>query len=103
MSEADAEFQRIVSERGSALRQLTYEQLKNLQDEPVEYVTVESRRGLIFTTIEHRPPSSVRVVVKGLLAKRLLFMVSNVAIDGFYKYADETTSPLTREDMWEFA
>ena len=29
-------------------------------------------------------------------------MVYNVLLDGFYKYPDETTAPLTREDMWDF-
>ena len=104
MTKAVELFQEIVNERGDVLRRLTYEQLKRFEDKPVEYVTVEERRGKIAIFVEQGklPSGGIRVVVQGFLPKRFLPMVWNVALDGFYKYRDETTAPLTREDMWEF-
>jgi hypothetical protein len=36
------------------------------------------------------------------MKKRFLPMVWDVALDGFYKYPDETMAPMTREDMWAY-
>jgi hypothetical protein len=97
-------FKQLVNERGDRLRRLTFEQLKQLEDKPVEYVIVESHRGRIATIVEREmlPSGGIRVVVQGFLKKRLLPMAWNVVLDGFYKYPDQTTAPLTREDKWDF-
>jgi len=97
-------FQAMISERGDLLRRLTYEQLEQLEDKPVEYIIVESRRGRIARIVQRGmlPSGGIRVVIQGFLKKRFLPMIWNVSLDGFYKYPDETAAPLTREDMWEF-
>jgi len=96
-------FLAMVNERAGLLRKLTYEQLRELE-EPVEYVGIEKRRGRIATIVEHGslPADGIRVVVQGFLKFRFLPMACQVALDGFRRYPDETTAPLTREDMWEF-
>jgi hypothetical protein len=94
----------MVAERGNLLRKLTYDQLRGLADKPTEYLTIEKRRGKIATYLdkESMPNGAVRVAIQGFLKIRFFPMFSQVAIDGFYKYPDETTSPFTREDEWEF-
>ncbi|HEY4933505.1 MAG TPA: hypothetical protein VII23_18225 [Terriglobales bacterium] len=104
MTKAVDVFQGLVHERGDLLRRLTFEQLIQPEVRKVEYVAVESRRGRITTIVDQGtlPSGGIRVVVQGFLKKRFLPTAWNVALDGFYKYPDETTAPLTREDMWEF-
>jgi hypothetical protein len=93
----------MVDEHGNTLRTLTYEQLRRLEERPVEYVAVEKRRGRITIHLDKAMPSGgIRVVVQGFLKVRFFPMIWQVAIEGFYKYPDETTAPLTREDTWEF-
>ena len=103
MTTAVKRFQQIVNERGDDLRQLTYEQLNQLEDRPVEYVTVERRRGRITTFVERETPDGcIRVVIQGFLAGRFLPMLWSVAMDGFHRYPDEKTTPLSLQEMWEF-
>ncbi len=45
----------------------------------------------------------VLVVIQGYLKSRWFgSFVSTFALDGFYKYPDETMAPMTQEDIWEY-
>ncbi len=103
MSKPIQEFQRLVADRADQLRVLTYQQLLEAE-ESVDYVTVGLRRGRISTILNRGtlPSQGIRVVIQGFLKKRFFPMIWSVALNGFYKYPDETTAPLTREDIWEF-
>jgi hypothetical protein len=93
----------MVAEHVSTLRELTYDQLKEIQEKPVEYVAVEKRRGRIATYLDKDMPSQgIRVVVQGFLKRRFFPMIWDEAIDGFYKYPDQTTVELDREDKRDF-
>ena len=83
---------------------MSFSEIRQLKDTPVETVTVGGRRGQIATIVdtETLPSGGMRVVVQGFLRKRLVSMISDVSIDGFYKYQDEKIAPLPEEDMMEF-
>lgn len=97
-------FSQMVSQRGDSLRELTYDQLRELEDIPTEYVTIEKRRGRISTYLdkESMPSGAILVVVQGFQKMRFFPMIQQAAIDGFYRYPDGTMAPLTREDKWDF-
>lgn len=101
MSEAVRIFQDIVNERGDGLRKLPFQQLKQLV-EPAELITVGNRKGKASIIVNQLPSGGILVVVQGFLKQRFLPMVWSVALDGFYKYPDETMAPMTREDMYSF-
>ena len=87
-----ARFQSLVKERGNRLRKLAYEQLKRI-NEPTEWLTIESRPARIATMVQSLPSDGLRVVVQGFIKVRLVPMVYQVSLDGFYKYPDETMAP----------
>jgi hypothetical protein len=91
-----------VQERGRELRQLTYKQLKQ-RGEASDDFTLQSRRATVSVILQELPSGALRIVVQGFLKFRFFPMGSQVALDGFYKYPDETTAPLTREDEWDFS
>ena len=95
-----ATFRRIVNERGECLRRLPFEDLIRLADAPVEHLTVDSRPATIGTIVQPLPTGGIRVVVQGFMKAR--FIGSNVALDGSYKYPDETTAPMPDEEFYEF-
>jgi hypothetical protein len=101
MSEAVRIFRNMVNERGDGLRELHFNVLKQLA-QPTEFVAVGNRRGKVSIIINHLPSGGILVVVQGFLKHRFLPMVWSVALDGFYKYPDETMAPMTREDMYSF-
>ena len=94
----------MVEERCDLLRERSFSELKRLKDTPVEYLTIGARKGKISIIVDDAtlPNGGMRIVVQGFLKKRFLPMGWNVALDGFHKYPDETTAPLTREELWEF-
>jgi hypothetical protein len=95
-----ATFRKIVNERGERLRQLPFEELKRLANEPIEHLTVDSRPATIGTIVQSFPSGGIRVVVQGFMKAR--FLGSHVALDGFYKCPDETTAPMSDEEFYEF-
>jgi hypothetical protein len=95
-----AKFRDIVDERGQQLRKLPFEELKRFGDKPAEHLTVESRPATIGIIVQPLPSGGIRVVVQGFMKARLLG--SNVALDGFYKYSDETVAPMPDEEFCEF-
>ncbi|HEX4597664.1 MAG TPA: hypothetical protein VH278_07750 [Burkholderiaceae bacterium] len=88
----------MVEERGVRLRQLPF---AKLTEQPVEEVMLGSRRGTIATIVITSPNGGVKVVVQGFLEHRF-FPGSSVALDGFYKYPDETIAPMSNDEFWEF-
>jgi len=94
-----AAFRKMVDERGQRLRQLPFEELKQLSA-PIEHLTVESRPATIGTIVQSLPSGGIRVVVQGFMKARLLG--KHVALDGFYKHPDETLAPMPSEEFYEF-
>ena len=101
LAKSYAAFRNKVEERGRELRALSYDQLRRL-GESSERLTVESRPARISVIIRPQPDESLQIVVQGLIKVRFVPMVSQAALDGFYKHADETISAISRRDMYEF-
>lgn len=95
-----SKFRDIVSERGERLRRLPFVELMGLRKTPIEHLTVESRPATIGIIVEPLPSGGIRVVVQGYMKAKLFGQ--NVAVDGFYKYSDETIAPMSNEDFYEF-
>lgn len=95
-----SKFRDIVNERGQRLRTFPFEELKRLSDAPIEHLTVESRPATISTIVEPLPNGGVRVVIQGFMKAKLFGQ--NVALDGFYKHADETAAAMHNEEFYEF-
>jgi hypothetical protein len=94
-------FRKIVEQRGQLLRERSFAELKELTNQPVDEITVESRRGTIGTLMFPMPSGGVQIVVQGFLEHRFL-PGKSVALDGFYKYPDETIAPLSPQDFYDF-
>ena len=99
-SKSLATFQKIVNERGEQLRRLAFEDLKQLTDEPIEQLTLESDPATIGIIVRLLPSGGIRVVVQGFMKAR--FIGQYVALDGFYKYPDETVTPMPGKEFYEF-
>ena len=95
-----SKFRDIVNERGKRLRELPFVELKGLHKTPIEHLTVESRPATIGIIVEPLPSGGIRVVVQGYMQAKLFGQ--NVALDGFYKYSDDTVAPMPNEDFYEF-
>lgn len=95
-----AAFRDIVNERGERLRKIPFEELKRLGDAPIENLAVESRSATIGIIVQPLPSGGIRVVVQGFMKAK--FLGKNVALDGFYKYPDETVAPMPAGEFYEF-
>jgi hypothetical protein len=91
----------MVEERGSRLRKLPFAELKELGSQPTEHVLVESRKGTIDYIVLPLPSGGIQFVLQGFLEHRLM-PGKSVALDGFYKYPDETVSEMKAEEFWDF-
>jgi hypothetical protein len=94
-----ATFRNIVEERGKQLRRAPFGDLKQLA-QPVEHLRVESRPATIGIIVQPLPSGGLRVVVQGFMEAR--FVGKHVALDGFYKYPDETVALMPPEEFYEF-
>jgi hypothetical protein len=102
VSKASATFQDIVKERADGLRELTFHDLEQLADAPTEHMVIDSRPAKTSIIVLRLAASGgLRVVVQGFLKAR--FLGWHVSLDGFYRYPDETSAALTREDMWDYS
>jgi hypothetical protein len=79
----------MVKERGSRLRGIPFADLKGLADKPLEHVLVESRKATIGTIVLPLPTGGIQVVLQGFMEHRFM-PGESVALDGFYKYPDDT-------------
>ncbi len=95
-----AAFRKIVNERGERLRRLPFEELKRLGDTPVENLVVESRPATVGIIVQPAASGGIRVVVQGFMKAKILG--KNVALDGFYKYPDETVAPMPESEFYMF-
>ena len=95
-------FRKIVNERGERLRKLAFEDVKQLADAPLEHLTVESRPATIGIIVEPLPSGGIRVVVQGFMKTRFIPYCKHVALDGFYKYSDETVAPMPQSEFYQF-
>jgi len=95
-----SKFREIVNERGERLRKLPFEELKRLNESPIEHLMVKSRPATIGIIVQPLPGGGVRVVVQGFMKAKLFGQ--NVALDGFYKYSDETVAPMPSEEFYQF-
>ena len=95
-----AKLRDIVNERGARLRKFSFEELMRVGETPIEHLSVESRPATIGIIVQPLPTGGIRVVVQGFMKAKLLG--KNVALDGFYKYPDETVAPMPPEDFYEF-
>jgi len=102
VNKALATFQGIVKEHAENLRRLTFQELEQLVDTPTEHMVIDSRPAKISIIVQRLAASGgVQVVVQGFLKAR--FFGWHVSLDGFYRYPDETSAALTREDMWDYS
>lgn len=86
-------FRHIVNERGAHLRQMPFSQLKDFT--AFEKLTVDSRPATIATIVFPLPSGGIQVVVQGFMD--MLIIGKRVALDGFYKYPDDTIAPMSAE------
>ena len=101
MNKYHAAFRTQVEDRAARLRQLSLAEIKQIANEPVEHVTIGSRKGTIAVIALILPSGGLQVVVQGFLKHRFM-PGSSVALDGFYKYPDETVAAMTPEEFWDF-
>ena len=93
-------FRQIVSDRGAKLRSIPFADLSAIRDSPVEHLTVPRRPATVGVIVQPLPSGGIRVVVQGFMKAKLLG--KHVALDGFYKYPDETVAPMPEADFYEF-
>jgi hypothetical protein len=96
-----ATLRKIVERRGQQLRELTYEDLKGLANEPIEHLTLDSRPSTISIHVQPRPDGALRVVVQVFMKARFV-PGKHVALDGFYKHPDGTVMPMPDDEFYEF-
>jgi hypothetical protein len=96
-----ATLRRIVDERGERLRQLTFENLKDLKTDSIEHLTVESRPATISIFVQPKSDGSLGVVVQGFMKARFV-PGKHVALDGFYKHPDGAVTPMPISELNEF-
>jgi hypothetical protein len=96
-----AEFRRIVKGRCACLRKLPFAELKQLANQPAEQVRVQSRNATIGIIVLSLPSGGIQVVFQGFLEQRFM-PGKSVALDGFYKYPEETVSEMKAEEFWDF-
>lgn len=96
----------MVNERGQKLRELKFEELrqlvKPLEDGPVEHLMVDSRPATIGVIVEPKTDGTLRVVVQGFMKARYVPLLKHVALDGFYKQPNETVTPMPSAEFYEF-
>ncbi len=96
-----AAFREIVEERGKQLRALSQEELKQLASKPPEHITVESRQATVGIIVQQRPDGALLVVIQGFM-KAHFVPGKHVALDGFCKHSDGTTSEMPDEEFYKF-
>jgi len=96
-----ATFRIMVKERGSRLRGIPFADLKGLADKPLEHVLVEFRKATIGTIVLPLPTGGIQVVLQGFMEHRFT-PGESVALDGFYKYPDDTVGEMKAEEFWNF-
>jgi hypothetical protein len=100
-SSRQQKFQEVVDERGRQLRALPFEELR-LVSKPTEHLSIDSRDATIDIIVQPHPSGGVRVVVQGFMSTRWFRGIKQVALDGFYKYPDETIAAMPAEEFYEF-
>ena len=94
-------FRTMVNERGARLRRLPFAELERLVEAPIEHVEVESRNATIGIIVIPLASGGIQVVLQGFLEHRFM-PGKSIALDGFFKYPDETVSEMKAEDFWKF-
>ena len=97
-----ATFRNLVNARGFKLRDLSYQEIEQLSDSPIEDLVVDSRPATIATIVQPMPDDSLRVVLQGFMNARLFPVLKHVALDGFYKYPDGTVKPMLDDEFYDF-
>jgi hypothetical protein len=97
-----ATFRDIINSRGDALRGLSYDEIVKLEDSPIDDIVVDSRPATIATIVQRMPDASLRVVLQGFMNARLFANLKHVALDGFYKYPDDTVKPMSDDEFHDF-
>ena len=92
----------MVEERGQQLRLRPFADLKQLGELPVEELVVNDRKATIGLIVLPQPSGGIQVVVQGLMDGKWFRAIKNVALDGFYKYPDETIAEMDPKDFYEF-
>jgi len=96
-----AGFREHIKERGARLFTLAYAEVSKLANAPVEHLIFDRRPATIAVIVETQPSGGIRVVVQGFMKGRW-FPGSHVALDGFYKYPDETIAPMPEDEFYQF-
>jgi Na+-transporting NADH:ubiquinone oxidoreductase subunit NqrC len=94
-----AKFREIVNERGKRLRTLPIEELNRLAGS-IEQLTVDSRPATIGVIVLPLSTGGIQVVVQGFMKTKLIG--NNVALDGFYKYADGSLATMAEDEFLQF-
>ena len=96
-------FQTMVSQRGVALRALSFTDLQSRANTPPETFRVGWRTATITLVIEQRTPDLLRVIVQGFLRFPSWSPMATVALDGFYKGSDGTLQPVPERELDDFS
>jgi hypothetical protein len=97
-----ATFRDMVNARGCKLRDLSWQEIEQLNDSLIEELVVDSRPATIATIVQPMPDASLRVVIQGFMNARLFPLFKHVALDGFYKQPDGTVKPMLDDEFYDF-
>jgi hypothetical protein len=91
----------MVEDRGKSLRLRPFAELKKMGDAPLEELMVSDRKATIGVIVLSLPSGGIQLVLQGFMDSKW-FPCKNVALDGFYKYPDETVAEMDPEEFWAF-
>jgi hypothetical protein len=95
-------FREIVNERGRQLRALPFFELQSRHITSPEHLSIDSRDATISVIVQPQPSGGLRVVVQGFMSTPPFRRIKTVALDGFYKYPDESIATMPEEEFYEF-
>ncbi|HKO96554.1 MAG TPA: hypothetical protein VJU86_06170 [Pyrinomonadaceae bacterium] len=89
-------------DQSGKLRDLSFQEIAQLSDSPIEEFVVDSRPATIATIVQPMPDASLRVVIQGFMNARMFPVFKHVALDGFYKQPDGTVRPMLEDEFYDF-
>jgi hypothetical protein len=95
-------FRKMIEERGQKLRLRSFAELKEMGNAPLEELMVNDRKATIGTIVLTLPSGGIQLVLQGFMDGKWFRWIKNVALDGFYKYPDETIAEMKPEEFYSF-
>jgi hypothetical protein len=91
----------MVRDRGHQLRQLPFSELGAMASLPSETVIVDGREGTLSVIVESCDDKKLKIVVQGFLCMWLP-RIKHVALDGFYKHSDGSTTEMQDVEFYDY-